>query len=42
VDATLIKSDNTKIKYKTKEQRDESKPKVQSHNNKLDILIQKS
>jgi IS5 family transposase len=40
VDATLIKSDNTKIKDKTKEQRDESKPKVQSHNDKLEILLQ--
>jgi hypothetical protein len=41
VDAILIRSDNTKIKYKTKEQRDESKPKVQSHNDKSNILIQK-
>ncbi len=40
VDATLIKSDNTKIKDKTKEQRKESKPKVQSHNDKLDILLE--
>jgi IS5 family transposase len=41
VDATLIKSDNTKIKDKTKEQRKESKSKVQSHNDKLDILLEK-
>ena len=40
VDATLIKSDNTKIKDKTKEQRDDLKPKVQSHNDKLEILLQ--
>jgi len=40
VDATLIKSENTKIKDKTKEQRDTDKPKVQSHNDKLDILLQ--
>jgi IS5 family transposase len=39
IDATLIKSDNRKIKDKTKEQREESKPKVQSHNDKLDILL---
>ncbi len=40
VDATLIKSENTKIKDKTKEQRKESKPKVQSHNDKLDVLLE--
>ncbi len=40
VDATLIKSDNTKIKDKSKEQRKESKPKVESHNDKLDILLE--
>ena len=40
VDATLIKSENTKIKDKTKEQREEEKPKVQFHNDKLDILLQ--
>ena len=40
VDATLIKSENTKIKDKTKEQRKESKPRVQSHNDKLDTLLE--
>ena len=40
VDAPLIKSENTQIKNKSKEQRDESKPKVQSHNDKLDMLLE--
>ena len=40
VDATLVKSDNNKIKDKTKEQRDESKPIIQSHNDKLDLLLE--
>ena len=41
VDATLIKSENTQIKNKSKEQRKEDKPKVQTHNDKLDLLIDK-
>jgi len=40
VDATLIKSENTKIKNKSKEQRKDDKPKVQTHNDKLDILLE--
>lgn len=40
VDATLIKSDNTRIKDKTKKQRTEDKPKVQTHNDKLDTLLE--
>lgn len=39
VDATLIKSENTQIKNKSKDQRKEDKPKVQTHNDKLDTLI---
>ena len=39
VDATLIKSENTQIKNKSKEQIKEDKPKVQANNDKLDILI---
>ena len=40
VDATLIKSQNTQIKNKSKEKRKDDKPKVQSHNDKLDILLE--
>ena len=40
VDATLIKSENTQIKNKSKEKRKYDKPKVQSHNDKLDILLE--
>ena len=40
VDATLIKSDNTRIKDKNKEQRAYDKPKVQTHNDKLDLLLE--
>ena len=39
VDATLIKSENTQIKNKSKDQRKEDKPKVQTHNDKLDVLL---
>jgi IS5 family transposase len=40
VDATLIKSENTQIKNKSIEQRKEDKPKVQTHNDKLDVLLE--
>ena len=40
VDATLIKSENTQIKNKSKEQRKDDRPKVQSHNDKLDVLLE--
>lgn len=39
VDATLLKSENTQIKNKSKDQRKEDKPKVQTHNDKLDVLL---
>jgi len=40
IDATLIKSENTQIKNKSKEQRKDDKPKIQSHNDKLDLLLE--
>ena len=39
VDATLIKSENTQIKNKSKDQKKEDKPKVQTHNDKLEVLL---
>lgn len=41
VDATLIKSENTKIKTKTKEQRSKDRTIVQTANDDLDALIDK-
>ena len=40
IDATLTKSDNNTIKNKNKEQKSESRKKVEADNKAIDLLIQ--